>query len=175
MITFNNKQVLVAGVDEAGDMAVVHYVEALGTCANVRVEDLRATTIQELQDALTEAPILPTSEELAELDELDDLRGADDSYAERQENHARVVPGRVLTVLTTRAPSMRIQLHLDGRGCEVELDNDGEASWVGRWVGSGHGTMEHIRTLWSARRRKPQSDLVKRIIEAAKKRTADQP
>jgi hypothetical protein len=68
---------------------------------------------------------------------------------------------------------MRIQLHLDGRGCEIDFDVQGNVIWVGRWVGSGYGTMEHIRTLWSARRSKPQSDLVKRIIEAAKMRNSD--
>lgn len=70
---------------------------------------------------------------------------------------------------------MRIQLHLDGRGCEVDLDGQGNATWVGRWVGSGHGTMEHIRTLWSSRRSKPQSELVQRIVEVARKRNAVQP
>ena len=58
MITFSGKQVIVVGVDDAGDHATVHYVEALGRSESVPVEELRADTIDELEAALVEAPIL---------------------------------------------------------------------------------------------------------------------
>ena len=53
MITFNSKQVIVVAVDSFRDNAVVHYAEAFGNSSTVRIEDLRATTIQELEDTLT--------------------------------------------------------------------------------------------------------------------------
>lgn len=83
MITFNNKAVIIVGVDDAGDHAVCHYVEALGRSATVRVEDLRAVTIDELETALISAPVMPTPEEVAELDEMDELQSEPDFYAER--------------------------------------------------------------------------------------------
>ena len=73
MITFNGKQVIVIAVNGMGDTAVAHPVDALGTTMNIRIEDLRASTVQELEDALTSAPVLPTDEEAAELDALDSL------------------------------------------------------------------------------------------------------
>lgn len=53
MITFDNKQILVTGVE--AQYAQIHYVQALGTSV-VEIEDLRATTIQELEDVLLNAP-----------------------------------------------------------------------------------------------------------------------
>jgi len=77
MITFNGKQVIVAAVNGMGDTAIVHPVEAFGTAMNIRIDDLRADTVQELEDTLNSAPVLPTEEDAAELDALDSLA---DSY-----------------------------------------------------------------------------------------------
>lgn len=54
MITFDNKQVLVTGVE--AQYAQVHYAQAMGVSATVEISDLRATTIQELEDVLLNAP-----------------------------------------------------------------------------------------------------------------------
>jgi hypothetical protein len=92
MITFNNKTVLIAGVDDTGDHAVCHYVEALGTSITVRVEDLRAVTIDELETALVNAPVIPTSEEIAELNEMDDLLGESERHQdERSERQGDLI------------------------------------------------------------------------------------
>jgi len=59
MITFNNKQVLVTGVRT--QYAQIHFAEALGTSAVVEIEDLRSTTLQELEDAVLNAPQVDVS------------------------------------------------------------------------------------------------------------------
>ena len=64
---------------------------------------------------------------------------------------------------------MRIQITVDNRGCEIDFDPQGNVYHVSRWVGSGRGTMEHTRTLWSAKRKKSRSPLVIKIIEAAQR------
>lgn len=54
MITFDNKQILVTGIE--AQYAQIHYVQALGRSVVVEIGDLRATTIQELEDVLLNAP-----------------------------------------------------------------------------------------------------------------------
>lgn len=54
MITFDNKQVLVTGIES--QHAQIHYTKAMGVSATVEISDLRATTLQELEDALLNAP-----------------------------------------------------------------------------------------------------------------------
>lgn len=58
MITYQDKPVIVVGVDERGDHVTVHYVAALGRSVTVPVEELCAYTIDELETALVEAPVL---------------------------------------------------------------------------------------------------------------------
>lgn len=58
MITYQDKQVIVTGVDRGGRNARVHPVERLGDCSWVEVGDLCGTTLQELEDELTAAPVV---------------------------------------------------------------------------------------------------------------------
>jgi hypothetical protein len=61
MITLGcgGKPVIVVGMCKNGAAAIVHYVEALGRCEVVPVENLCATTLGELEEALLTAPVLP--------------------------------------------------------------------------------------------------------------------
>jgi hypothetical protein len=58
MITYNGKQVLIIGVDRGGSAARAHYVDALGKSEDVPVQDLCADTLDELETALAEAPVI---------------------------------------------------------------------------------------------------------------------
>lgn len=59
MITYKSKTVIVIGTDRTGADATFHYVEAMGRYDHAPIEQLRADTIGELEETLTEAKILP--------------------------------------------------------------------------------------------------------------------
>lgn len=73
---------------------------------------------------------------------------------------------------------MRIQCSIANVAYEVDLDDQGNATHVSRWVGSGYGTMEHTRTLWSAKQqwKRPMGKMTQAAVQLARQfRSANQP
>lgn len=59
MITYEGKAVTIVGVDAGGSIAVIHLIEAMGISRQVPVQDLCSDTSDELESALSKAPIVP--------------------------------------------------------------------------------------------------------------------
>jgi hypothetical protein len=73
---------------------------------------------------------------------------------------------------------MRVRCTVADVAYEVDLDDQGQATHVSRWVGSGYGTMEHTRTLWSAKPqwKRPIGKMAQAAVTLARQlRTQSQP